>query len=154
MTFKKPIVMTKNSECHAKSEEDIGVNTNKKDKPNSMCNSEVNTVIEPEVGVSCKMNEDIVKKNSECDANQFEQDVGINTLIKDKKNQETQLLNLSQVGVNTLINDKVNQETQLLNLSQVGVNTLINDKVNQESSTELINLSQNQNTMTDKNCDK
>jgi hypothetical protein len=80
-------IIKKDSYCHAKNEEDIGVMTFKTNK--SMRNSEVNTIHAPEVGITCQMRDNVITNDSECDANQFEQNRGVNTLLLQKVNQES-----------------------------------------------------------------
>lgn len=80
-------IIKKNSYCHAKNEEDIGVMTFKTNNP--MRNSEVNTIHAPEVGITCQMRDNVITNDSECDANQFEHNRGVNTLLLQKANQES-----------------------------------------------------------------
>ena len=54
-----------------------------------MRNSEVNTIHAPEVGTTCQMRDNVITNDSECDANQFEQNRGVNTLLLQKANQES-----------------------------------------------------------------
>lgn len=62
----------------AKNEYDIGVmaQKSKKKTSNSECNTQLN---ESDIGINCKMQELISKRDTECDACQFEQTKGVNT---------------------------------------------------------------------------
>lgn len=80
-----------NSEVNTvKQDEDIGVNTPYKTK--QMCSSGSNTIIEPEVGISCKMSDNVTKIDTECNTHQFAEHVGVNTLSQAKTNQESSTL--------------------------------------------------------------
>jgi hypothetical protein len=112
----------KETSSEAKNEFDIGVMTNNKVK-NNLKNSESNTLkCDSEMGINCNMNDIIFKKDSTCDAKQFEQQKGINT---NKHNNATEFSTMT-------INDAENEDFYDMNASKNEnqfENTSNNDKI-------------------------
>jgi len=76
INFSKNVMKETSSE--AKNEYEIGVMTNSK-KKSEVKHSECNTLFDSEMGINCNMNEVTHKKDSTCDAKQFEEHIGTNT---------------------------------------------------------------------------
>jgi len=120
----------------AKDECTVGVmaTKGKKKTSNSECNTQVH---ESEVGISCKMQELVCKRDTECDAYQFEQSKGINTTRKNvsvEKDISTITNTKTDYATNTLVIEERACATMTnLNAIKSKTDSTINTEINEEN---------------------
>jgi len=125
----------------------IMVKKDKKKTSNSECNTQVH---ESEVGISCKMQELVCKRDTECDAYQFEQCKGINTTIKKvsvEKDISTMTNTKNDYATNTLVIEEKACAT-MTNLREIKIKTdsTINTEINEENRGVMTNTGINLKT--------
>lgn len=104
----------------------------KKQTSNSECNTQVH---ESEVGISCKMHELVCKRDTECDAYQFEQNKGINTTRNSVEKDISTMTNAkTDYATNTLVIEERACATMTnLNAIKIKTDSTINTEINEEN---------------------